>query len=1274
MKHLAGILSAVLVSAVIFTGCGGGGGGGSSTPADTTPPDILYTIPVADAKYVDIDQEIVLIFSEAMDSSTINTTNYYMSGGAFGAVSYNPATHIATLTPASSMSYATTYTVTITADVADSAGNTLSGGYAWSFRSEPDTYAPVVTSVNPANGATEISTNITSITATFNESMAGGTITNSTFTVSGLTGTVSYNNPTYTATFTPSGQLLYGQAYTAALSTAVTDTAGNPLASTYQWTFTSEVDVTPPTVTSVNPIDGAAGISRSATITAVFSEDMAASTINTTTFTVSGVTGSVFYDALSNKVTFTPSGLMPYNTLHTATITTGAQDLYGNAVASDYVWTFRTEVDTIPPAVSSTNPINDQSLTSVHTRIKAVFSESMAPGSINSSTFTVSGVTGTVTYDNPTLTATFNPGSPLNYLNNYMVSLSTGITDAQGIPLTSQYQWGFDTVEQALKISGYTPSDMKEPALAFKGNGDGIAVWMSGSGGNYNGYRVIYSLYTESTQTWSTESVLASSPKGSSPNVHVETNGTGYLVVWSVKSSTSPYYELLAGVYVPGSGWSVTTLANEYASSPQLASNGSGYAVVWNQSNLTPTWSAVYSGTSWTVTLFSPGSLSGLQLATNGTTYSAAYYYNKYVYATVYSGSSWPTATMIFNPTGGYYVTSLDLTSNGSGFAAVWSYYSGYFTGTGAQYQTHAAVYSGGAWSGSTQIIPGSPKAPTNPLITSNGSGYSTLSRYSGTAATALYSRNYTGQWDTLNTIALGSSMIPLGLVSNGTGYAAAFLRGSKTSGDLAVNVYNGSSWIGSTTLDTTGTIQDVSLVSSPPSYNIVWGKADGSGPYSSIFGGAAWSSPFAIDSSANPAKDPILVSATIPAATNRYVAAWSQSDTINVRHYRAGWQPTQNIIAGSYPGNAMNPRIASTTSGLLMAVWEQYSGEYKAVYASYRAGTAGAVWSVPFEVAAQGETPDVANYGSNNFVVVWENTDLADRGIKSRRYNISTGLWNPAVTVKSALSVPRNPRITTKGIEYLIVWEDSDVYLSTSTDYGTTWTTPFKVSTGGGQKPQIVSNGTGYFIAYTKSGFSNDIMRGRVFNGTTWDAEKYFGNVSAYYLYTNKSYGIATDGTGYAITWEYRGIYTATYNGATWSSNVQVSTFPPLNIKPNIAWDGSEYLVLWKRGINTYASVFNGASWSAQTMMPDHGALGLASNGTGFATLYLKNDGTYSSVASHYYKNGEWGGGDGYVERLRGDASTPVVIRWGKSYYAGAWGRSNEFSVAGEIWSIRGY
>jgi hypothetical protein len=56
-----------------------------------------------------------------------------------------------------------------------------------------------------------------------------------------VSGSVSYDSGTNTATFTPSANLLYETTYTATLSTTITDVAGNPLASTYSWSFTTEV-------------------------------------------------------------------------------------------------------------------------------------------------------------------------------------------------------------------------------------------------------------------------------------------------------------------------------------------------------------------------------------------------------------------------------------------------------------------------------------------------------------------------------------------------------------------------------------------------------------------------------------------------------------------------------------------------------------------------------------------------------------------------------------------------------------------------------------------------------------------------------------------------------------------------------------------------------------------------------------------------------------------------------------------------------------------------
>ena len=74
---------------------------------------------------------------------------------------------------------------------------------------------------------------------------------------------------------------------------------------------------------------------------------MKVSTINTTTFTLTGpgttpVAGTVSYVVSSDVATFTPSSPLALNTLYTATITTGAQDLAGDPLASNYVWTFTT--------------------------------------------------------------------------------------------------------------------------------------------------------------------------------------------------------------------------------------------------------------------------------------------------------------------------------------------------------------------------------------------------------------------------------------------------------------------------------------------------------------------------------------------------------------------------------------------------------------------------------------------------------------------------------------------------------------------------------------------------------------------------------------------------------------------------------------------------------------------------------------------------------------------------------------------------------------------
>ena len=57
---------------------------------------------------------------------------------------------------------------------------------------------------------------------------------------------------------------------------------------------------------------------------------------------ITPVAGTVTYDASTDVATFTPTSALALSTVYTATITTGAQDLAGDPLAADYVWTFTT--------------------------------------------------------------------------------------------------------------------------------------------------------------------------------------------------------------------------------------------------------------------------------------------------------------------------------------------------------------------------------------------------------------------------------------------------------------------------------------------------------------------------------------------------------------------------------------------------------------------------------------------------------------------------------------------------------------------------------------------------------------------------------------------------------------------------------------------------------------------------------------------------------------------------------------------------------------------
>ncbi|PJZ52080.1 Ig-like domain-containing protein [Leptospira adleri] len=333
--------------------------GGSSS----VPFGVSQITPGVDVNGVSINTSIQVGFNRNLDSSSISNVSFQLSDGSTripGIVSAGNSNLI--FTPSSQLASSTMYTVILSKDLKSSDGTSLGADFIWNFTtlSIADLTPPIVSLTAPIHSSVSVPVN-TSLSVAFSETMNCSTLTTASFTLndgSFIPGTVGCSSTS--ATFTPVATLSYNTTYTATITTAVKDLAGNPLAAPFVWTFTtgSDPDVTAPTVSIVNPIHSSVGVATTANVTVAFSEAIDCTSITTATFTLnngSAVPGTVSCSGTS--AVFTPSSILLSGTLYTATIQIGAKDLANNSIASAYNWSFTTGAlpDTIPPGVSIQN-------------------------------------------------------------------------------------------------------------------------------------------------------------------------------------------------------------------------------------------------------------------------------------------------------------------------------------------------------------------------------------------------------------------------------------------------------------------------------------------------------------------------------------------------------------------------------------------------------------------------------------------------------------------------------------------------------------------------------------------------------------------------------------------------------------------------------------------------------------------------------------------------------------------------------------------------------
>ena len=209
--------------------------------------------------------------------------------------------------------------------------------------------APQVASVSPVQGANNVAAD-GDVRATFDMALDAGSVDSTTVSLrtSGGTvvpATVSYDGATNTAILRPSSTLSRATTYTGRLTTGIRSSEGTPLASQFQWNFTTAAAPVP-RVTSTSPVDGATGIGTAVSVRATLTPALDPATVNGTTFTLTGPSGAVAaavsYDAATGQATLDPTASLTGGVTYTANLSTGVRSSEGAALASAVSWSFTT--------------------------------------------------------------------------------------------------------------------------------------------------------------------------------------------------------------------------------------------------------------------------------------------------------------------------------------------------------------------------------------------------------------------------------------------------------------------------------------------------------------------------------------------------------------------------------------------------------------------------------------------------------------------------------------------------------------------------------------------------------------------------------------------------------------------------------------------------------------------------------------------------------------------------------------------------------------------
>jgi CheY-specific phosphatase CheX len=278
-----------------------------------------------------------------------------------------------------------------------------------------------------------------------------------------------------------------------------------------------------------------------------------------TTYSESGATASDNFegDITANVLI---SGTVDINIIGSYIITYSVSDTAGNAATA--ISRTVNVVDTTAPEVMSTEPTNAQSDVQIDIVLTASFNEPLLDSSVTSSTVLLSdsnsnNIAGQVSLSSSGTLISFTPDASLTEGIDYVLTLTTGISDLSANTLAADVSVQFTTVTTPQMdlpvLIDDASSPVGEPQYAANSTGNGIAAWRQGG-------TIFANRYNKQTGWQGVEQVSDAPMSGveAFKDVKIDINDNGNMVaVWTQSEPTAGVggARIFARRYTDASGW-----------------------------------------------------------------------------------------------------------------------------------------------------------------------------------------------------------------------------------------------------------------------------------------------------------------------------------------------------------------------------------------------------------------------------------------------------------------------------------------------------------------------------------------------------------------------------------------------------------------------------------------------------------------------------------------------------------------------------------------------